>query len=250
VNKIILELNKEKKYFFVSRVIIVLLIIISMAQNVIRYGVQENYNPWGTVMYLFCSLLIFIPFLPTNLLWFKYSKIHFAKYYWLSTGLAILITILVFYIISNTGLYFLGFKYKLLSIQYAQQYFGREALYHILLLIGTSFYVNNKYQKDVETLISGMLGRKEITIRANLINWIESDDHYLKINTDEFTIIKRATLEKMAEQLQPEFIRIHRKFLVNKNAILNTERKQRDEYVVLTSGEKLKVGRTYSPIRL
>ena len=98
-------------------------------------------------------------------------------------------------------------------------------------------------------MISGMVGRKEITVPASRIKWIESDDHYLKIYTKEYTLIKRATLENMAIDLQPEFIRIHRKFLVNKKAILSTERSQRDEFVVLNSGEKLKVGRTYNPIK-
>jgi DNA-binding LytR/AlgR family response regulator len=150
--------------------------------------------------------------------------------------------VLVFYILSNTSLYLLGFNYELLSIIYAQQYFGREALYHILLLIGTAFYVHNKYQKDTGKMISGMLGRKEITIRTSMINWVEADDHYLKIYTDEYTLIKRSTLENMADQLKPDFIRIHRKFLVKKNIILNTERLQRGEFIILNSGDRLKVG--------
>lgn len=250
MNKIITQLSQEKKYYSVSILSILLLFIISMVQNVIRYGVQENYDPWSTILYLLCSLLIFIPFLPINLVWAKYFKTHLPTYYWISVGIVIVITILTFYIISNTALYLLGFKYELLSIQYAKQYFGREALYHALLLIGTAFYVDSKFQKEVKKLISGMLGRKEITVRASLIKWIEADDHYLKIYTKEFTLIKRSSLEKMTQYLQPEFIRIHRKFLVNKKAILNTERSQRDEFVILNSGDRLKVGRTYSPIKL
>jgi len=250
VHKTISQLGNEKKYFLFSALIILLLFIVSMAQNVIRYGVQENYNPWGTVLYLLCSLIIFIPFLPINFFWLKYSIERFSKNYWICSGLMAIMIVLVFYTVSNTSLYLLGFKYELLSIKYAQQYFGREALYHILLLIGSAFYIHNKYQKDTGKMISGMLGRKEITIQISMINWIEADDHYLKIYTDEYTLIKRSTLEKMAELLKPDFIRIHRKFLINKNAIQNTERFQRDEYIILNTGEKLKVGRTYIPVKL
>lgn len=97
-------------------------------------------------------------------------------------------------------------------------------------------------------MISANQGRKEVTIKTDLIEWIEADDHYLKIHLANQSLIKRTTLEKMAEELQPEFVRIHRKYLVNKNEIVGKEKAGRDEYVVMKTGAKVKVGRSYQPL--
>ena len=133
--------------------------------------------------------------------------------------------------------------------RYARWYFGKEALVHSLLL-GINVYLLKKRSSDTNILVSANLGRKEIVIDSSLIKWIEADDHYLKIHTTTDSLIKRTTLEKMANELSPQFIRVHRKYLVNKKEVAGKERRNRDEFIILKSGEKIKVGRSYQPLEI
>ncbi len=144
-------------------------------------------------------------------------------------------------------MYTLGFFDDFFNIQYARQYFGREALFHILLVVGACVYIYFTYQKKVGKLVKGSIGRKSVTIPSEMIRWIEADDHYLKLYTDDSQLVKRSTLEKMADELEPDFIRIHRKYLVNRHHIIGKEREQRDEFLLMKGGQRLKVGRSYQP---
>ncbi len=91
-------------------------------------------------------------------------------------------------------------------------------------------------------------GRKKITVPTELITWIEADDHYLKIHCSEGMLVKRSTLEKMTAELNPDFARIHRKYAVNKKRVVGKEKLNRDEFLILSTGERLKVGRSYQPL--
>ena len=49
-----------QKFLISSAVFLLVVFIILMIQNVIRYGVHYTYNPWKSVLYLSVSLVIFI----------------------------------------------------------------------------------------------------------------------------------------------------------------------------------------------
>ena len=139
----------------------------------------------------------------------------------------------------------------LISSSYARYYFGREVLVHLLMLIGTAFFIRHRKGNNSSTkTVLGTLGRRKIEVSSESIYWIEADDHYLRLHCEDFELITRSTLEKMTSELAPDFVRIHRKYLVNRKVIVAKERLQRDEYVVLSSGEKLKVGRSFTPVTL
>ncbi len=219
-----------------------------MFQNVIRYASYSTYDPWITVLYLAISLLLFIPLLPV--VHFLAKKAVLTKFYWPIAVLLPLGTVFTFFMISNVVLRLAGYYDYLPDEVYARRYFGKEALFHFLIL-ATGFMLLKSRSKNFYKLVSGTLGRKEITISSELIRWIESDDHYLKIHTNEASsLLKRSTLEQMAEELKPNFIRIHRKYLVNRDQIIGKEKQQRDEFVILKTGERLKVGRSYQPINI
>lgn len=220
-----------------------------MGQNVLRYGDSGHYNPWRSVFYLVLSVLLFIPLVPLAYRYGKKALIKQPKHYWLLSSILITATIAIFLVISNITLYLAGYYDFAIDPTYIRRYFGREALFHLLLL-ATCFYFIKSGSHNHQKLVSGTLGRKEVTISTDLIKWIETDDHYLKIHTDESSLLKRTTLEQMAEELKPKFIRIHRKYLVNKDQIIGKEKQQRDEFVILKSGERLKVGRSYRPFEI
>lgn len=239
--------KRERKFFLWSALFLAIFFAIAMVQNVIRYGMNESYSPLRSITYLLISLVLFIVFLPTILESAKRALDRYPGYYgWSATAITVA-SITAFYICSGLLMYILGFFDDFFNIRYARQYFGREALFHVLLVVGACVYVYFSYQKKVGKLVEGSIGRKSVTIPSELIRWIEADDHYLKLYTEDSQLVKRSSLEKMAYELEPEFIRIHRKYLVNSSQIIGKEREQRDEFLLIKGGQRLKVGRSYQP---
>ncbi len=242
--------KEERKLLSAAVVFLMVIFAISLVQNIIRYGVHATYNPWRSVLYLLVSLLLFLPFVPLMMRGCLRARERKPRRYWfLTVGLAGLI-IFVYYCISSVLIHWAGFYDQFFAPVYARQYFGREALYHMLVLAGTCFYFYFRKKEEPVKMVSGMVGKKEVTIQANLIRWIEAYDHYLKIHAEGVTLLKRYTMERMSSELAPEFVRIHRKYLVNKRFIVGKERNQRNEFVLLGSGERIKVGRSYAPLDL
>lgn len=223
--------------------------IILLIQNVIRYGDSPHYNVWSSIIYLFVSLIVFTGLIPVFYYSLKKISLKGFGYYAISGGASLLILI-AFYAISNSLFYLMDYYDSIPDVVYARRYFGREALFHLIVLVAGSFFLNPKGSKADERFVSATLGRKLVTIKAIEVRWIETDDHYLKIHTHENALVKRATMDQMVSQLGPQFIRIHRKYLVNREQILGKERKGREEFVILKSGERLKVGRSFSPISI
>ena len=242
------RVRHHKKYFLVASLAFFVMFWVALIQNMIRYGVHYSYNPWSSALYLSIALLAFVPFLIPLLVGIELVYKRAPTHYWLWVSAFGLTFLIAYYAFSSIAIHLVGFYEDFFSTQYLRQYFGREALFHSFTIIGTAIYIKFRKPSTEPKIISGTLGRKEVTIKAELVHWIEADDHYLKIHTDPSPLVKRSTLEKMAEELKPDFIRIHRKYLVNKDKIVGKERLQRDEFVILSTGEKLKVGRSYSPL--
>lgn len=239
----------HRKLFRYSVAYLVLTAIILMIQNYIRYGGHSSYDPSIGGTYLMVSVLGFIPvvlLVHKSLDWFSNWK---SNHYWTFATVWGLVIVAVFFILSNVILHAFGYFDGWINAKYASWYFGKEAFIHGLLLAGNFFFLQER-QDDLQKVISANQGRKEVTIKADLIEWIEADDHYLKIHLADQSLIKRTTLEKMADELQPDFVRIHRKYLVNRQEIVGKEKYGRDEYVVMKTGTKVKVGRSYQPLEV
>ena len=241
--------RKNRAYYLVTIGLLLVLFGITLAQNAIRYGVHESYSIWRSVAYLVFSLLLFSAMLPLVFSMGKRVEKRSPERFWLWTGLLTPAYILVYYLITGPIEIAIGFTQGGMS-QYARQYFGKDALFHLFIVLGTHVYLYLSHDRSKPKLISGSVGRKTLTLPVELISWIEADDHYLKIHSEQATMMKRSSLESMGKELAPGFIRIHRKYLVNTAHITGKEKQQRDEYVLLKSGDKLKVGRSFSPIEI
>ena len=217
-----------------------------MTQNYIRYGGHSSYDPSIAAVYLSVSVLCFIPFVFSAQ---KLASLHLKsglKYPLYATVVSIIL-IFTFYIISNITLTLLGYFDHWIDPKYASWYFSKEVFFHGILL-GANFYFTRLASVPEPKVVSAHQGRKELTIQVASIEWIESDDHYLKIHLEEQSLIKRTTLDKMAEELKPDFLRIHRKYLINKEKVVGKEKSGRDEFVIMKTGAKVKVGRSYQPL--
>ncbi|MGB5818397.1 MAG: LytTR family DNA-binding domain-containing protein [Saonia sp.] len=236
-------ISSEKRFYFLSVLLLLIVFGITLVQNFIRYSHHSSYSIWTTIIYLMVLLLLFIPVIVLSVYVLKRIKKKQLGKYWLLTGCLAIGTLLVFYVLANIILHSLGFFDSFLNTEFARYYFGREALYHLFFIIGTAAYVF--YSKPRNETIEVYKGRKMLTIGLDSVHWIEAEGHYLNFYTENDTYIRRERLSVLAKQLAPDFIRIHRKFLVNKNQIVSKEKEKRNEYVVLSSGQRLKIGQSF-----
>lgn len=87
------------------------------------------------------------------------------------------------------------------------------------------------------------LGSKITVIPVDKIRYIESADDYVMIHSELGDHLKEKTMKYFEEHLPKEqYIRIHRKYIVNINEIRSLELYTKDSYVaLLKTGEKLNV---------
>lgn len=202
-----------------------------------------------SITYLIISLLLFAPFLPLAISLAKKLLSHSKKHYWLGSICLIMLSICMFYIVSNALMYLFGYYEAWITEKYARSYLGREAIWHAIAILLCVVYArfNSKLPSSSNSLlITASQGRSKTTVLASAVLWIEADDHYLKIHTNELTLLKRETLDNMSKKLAPNFVRIHRKYLINQQEISRFEKEKRADFVVLTNGERLKIGRSFA----
>ncbi|MEQ9404352.1 MAG: LytTR family DNA-binding domain-containing protein [Cyclobacteriaceae bacterium] len=83
-------------------------------------------------------------------------------------------------------------------------------------------------------------GHHKVLIVPNDLSHVESDGNYVKFHTSKGVILERSSLTKVEGRLPATFVRCHKSFVVNKNAI---------EKISTTSvevgGHKIPIGRKY-----
>jgi len=103
-----------------------------------------------------------------------------------------------------------------------------------------------KHLEDSKQLLERVitrLGSKITVIPVDKIRYIESADDYVMIHSDTGDHLKEKTMKYFEEHLPgDQFIRIHRKYIVNINQIKSLELYSKDSYLAfLKTGEKLNV---------
>jgi two-component system LytT family response regulator len=85
------------------------------------------------------------------------------------------------------------------------------------------------------------------SLRVEEIQWFEAADNYVRIHTGKGAHLIRETLSQLEQRLDPElFIRVHRSAIVKIDGIREVESLFHGDYaVVLRTGERLAVGRSY-----
>lgn len=89
-------------------------------------------------------------------------------------------------------------------------------------------------------------GGKIHVVRAEQLDYIESQDDYILLHTGNATLRKKQTLKSLADQLGGErFVRVHRCFLVNLERLDRLEPYSRESRVaILTDGTRIPVSRS------
>jgi two-component system, LytTR family, response regulator len=98
-------------------------------------------------------------------------------------------------------------------------------------------------EKNTLERIITRLGSKITVIPVEKIWYLESADDYVMIHSELGNHLKEKTMKYFEEHLSPDqFIRIHRKYIVNINQIKSLELYSKDSYLAfLKTGEKLNV---------
>lgn len=98
-------------------------------------------------------------------------------------------------------------------------------------------------EKQVLERVITRLGSKITVIPVDKIWFIEAADDYIMIHSESGNHLKEKTMKYFEEHLpEDQFIRIHRKFIVNINQIKSLELYSKDSYLaILKTGEKLNV---------
>lgn len=84
-------------------------------------------------------------------------------------------------------------------------------------------------------------------VAADEVDWFEADGNYVVLHVGEEDHRVRSTLSGMEEQLDPaDFVRVHRSAIVNLDSVREVQPWFSGDYVaILTTGDRVKVSRTY-----
>jgi two-component system LytT family response regulator len=88
--------------------------------------------------------------------------------------------------------------------------------------------------------------QKISVVQCHKIKFIEAQDDFVMIYTDDSKYLKKQTLKYFEENLDPsQFIRIHRSYIINNSFIKQIELFEKDSYkLILTDGSKLPISKT------
>jgi two-component system, LytTR family, response regulator len=95
-------------------------------------------------------------------------------------------------------------------------------------------------------------GSKIVIVPVEKIQWLEAQDDYVMLYSDEGKFLKQKTMKFFEDRLNPgDFIRIHRSYIVNITRVKQIELFEKETYrVLLNNGQTLPVSKTgYSKLK-
>jgi len=84
-------------------------------------------------------------------------------------------------------------------------------------------------------------GGKVLFLWAGEIDWLEAEGNYVRVHAGRRKILARSTLQRMMETVRdPRFVRVHRSWVVNRDAVSHIEQAGKGLYVlVLRDGSRV-----------
>jgi DNA-binding LytR/AlgR family response regulator len=144
----------------------------------------------------------------------------------------------------NPVLFFLGMSSSPFNEAFIEKYItGAAALHVSVYWLVQVIYRCPKTNKKRSPHIKVMDGATHVFIQHSDIVWIASADHYLELATENRKYLLRSTMFETAAKLPPEFIRIHRRYIVHLPFVDQIRRKGRVMEVSI-GGEMLPVSRS------
>jgi two-component system LytT family response regulator len=121
-----------------------------------------------------------------------------------------------------------------------------EELRSVVASLRANMHDENARKYETELWIRrNVTGMARVPVES--IKWVCSEEDYVRIHTFAGSHLMRSSISSLAERVDPSmFIRIHRRTLVNRNAIKELRRRVGKIEVILRSGERLPAGRIYA----
>jgi len=129
--------------------------------------------------------------------------------------------------------------FELSVADYLLKPFSLERFLQAVLKIQQKTIVSANKGEDITSLFVRS-DKKLIKIDINEIQYIEAYGNYIKIFTEKM-ILTPQTLNDFLEKLPPNFLRIHKSFVINFNKLKLIDGNQ----IVLQNGAKLPIGKSY-----
>lgn len=239
-----IDFNFSKNRILVSVSFAVFFVAASIVtvQKFFVFGGNEQYQVLRSALYNF---LIFVPFgfwiIPSIKFQERITRIK-KRPYTLKIIILTLGLLISYPFVINIILFTIGLSSELLSSSFLTKYFTGVIQVHIsvLLLIQLLFYLSEKRHRTQESVSQSK--QSDLGLSSAVL-WIESFDHYAKIHYKERTTLERISLKKLEERLPENFIRIHRKYIVNLEGAGKLYRKKRVLYLEI-NGVSLRVSRS------
>lgn len=233
-----------RSLILISGVILILAALIATTQKFFQFRAYPDYLLSRSLLFNFIVFVPFTLFIALGIDLHKKFNSSNIKLFWLSLiGSGILF--LIFYSVSiNLGLYLADFSSQPLSRDFLLKYFSGVVQIHLSLYFFIQLLLTVKNRSDEK--IQGIKNDSEPTFlshKLKSIQWIESYDHYIKIYTDEGRFTERGSMKNAEASLPDNFIRIHRKYIVNMDYAEGTNRKN-NSLQVLIGKKKLNVSRS------
>lgn len=124
-----------------------------------------------------------------------------------------------FFIYQKTLIYSLGYLGVIMIVHY---HFSNASL---KVTLDYLFEINEKQKQEYQLLKNTLdektlvlqvkIGNKHKVIPVPSITWIEADDYCVILHTEERSYTMRNTLKALEQQLGDDFVRVHRKAIVN-----------------------------------
>jgi LPXTG-motif cell wall-anchored protein len=125
----------------------------------------------------------------------------------------------------------------------------------LLLLLSTFWFVRRSKKskqlalttlKEKEAIVQTvqaqhLLLKSKAKVYLDDLYFVKADGNYVEFHSVEKKTLERDKLKEILEKLPPNFIRVHRSYLVNKNQIASYN----SSTVILKSGQEIPLSRTY-----
>jgi DNA-binding LytR/AlgR family response regulator len=148
-------------------------------------------------------------------------------------------------VLINPLLFVLGFSSSPFNESFVEKYITGTAVLHLSIYWLAQFIywrpeINEKDSRRIKVID----GATQVFVQHSDIAWIESADHYLEIATENRKYLLRSTMSRIAASLPPEFIRIHRRYVIHIPYVDQIRKKGR--VMEISIGEEiLPVSRTF-----
>ncbi len=147
--------------------------------------------------------------------------------------------------------------FELNAVDYLLKPYSRERLVEAVKKAVDRIRSQRPAERKIEKLIGQSLGdiiervvvktgSKIKVIPVQKIHYLEAQDDYVMIYTEESKHLKQATMSFFEAHLDPkQFIRVHRSYIVKIDQVVQLEPYEKDNYIaVLKSGAKIKVSKS------